>query len=101
MIKRTLHKSGATRGVALLDTTETLARTAPHTLEEITQHMYAVHPDAPDFSLDQLSVGFAGVRIIVHVTCSPRLISLFSHPKRIRLNIYLLLTHPFFRQIIF
>lgn len=53
------HQGGAPAKLtaALLDTAETLARTAPHTLAEIARQVHEVHPEAPDFSLDRLSVG--------------------------------------------
>jgi transposase len=53
------HQGGAPAKLTavLLDTAEALARTAPHTLAEIAEHVHAVHPQAPNFSLDRLSVG--------------------------------------------
>lgn len=53
------HQGGAPAKLtaAMLDTAESFARAAPYTLREIAQHVRAVHPDAPDFSLDRLSVG--------------------------------------------
>jgi transposase len=53
------HQGGAPAKLTadLLDTAESIARTAPATLAEIARHVHEVHPEAPDFSLDRLSAG--------------------------------------------
>ena len=41
----------------LLDTAEKIARKMPCTLGEIERQLREIHPEAPEFSLDRLSVG--------------------------------------------
>ena len=52
------HKGGAPAKLTpeLLDTAEKIARSSPCTLSQIEQQLRGIHPDAPQFSFDCLSI---------------------------------------------
>jgi transposase len=52
------HQGGAPAKLTkeLLDTAEQIARSSPCTLAQIEQRLREIHPDAPPFSLDRLSI---------------------------------------------
>lgn len=52
------HQGGAPAKLTqeLLDTAEQIARSSPRTLAQIERQLREIHPDAPPFSLDRLSV---------------------------------------------
>ncbi len=52
------HQGGAPAKLTqeLVDTAEQIARSSPCTLAQIEQQLRAIHPNAPQFSLDRLSV---------------------------------------------
>ena len=66
------HQGGAPAKLTkeLIDTAEQIARSSPCTLAQIEQRLREIHPEAPPFSLDRLSVHLkiADCLIFVHDT---------------------------------